>query len=185
MKAARASWTAPRASLTALAAVAAAALACSGRPAATVVPEPFIAFERDLAGFREWEVVDLPRSNGEGMVHVAGRRREYLNRRPPAGAKTFPVGTMLVKEMLEGAAEGHKIFAMVKRGGGYNVDGASGWEWFELRERADGTTGIVWRGINAPAGEGYAGKKSGSCNACHHLATSNDSVESPVVRLIP
>lgn len=169
----------------ALAVASIASLGCSRRSPPTVVAEPFIVFERDLAGFRGWEPVDLPRSGGAGMAHVAGLRREYLNRRPPAGAKTFPVGTILVKEMLEGASPGHRIFAMAKRGGGYNAEGASGWEWFELRERGDGTIGIVWRGISAPAGEGYAGRKSGGCNACHQMAASNDSVQSPLVRLTP
>jgi hypothetical protein len=146
---------------------------------------PFIALERDLQGFRDWEIVELTDRKAQGITHVAGRRREYVNHRPPAGATSFPVGTMFVKELMEGADAGHQLFAMVKRGGDYNSRGAPGWEWFELRPRDDGSIGIVWRGINAPVGEDYGGDPSGGCNTCHGLSRSNDYVKSPEVRLSP
>ena len=89
----------------------------------------------------------------------------------------------MVKELVEGAPEGHKLFAMVKRGGDYNAQGARGWEWFELRERDEGSIGIVWRGTNAPTGEHYGGDPSGGCNNCHDLALKNDYVRSRSVKL--
>ncbi|MES1205578.1 MAG: hypothetical protein ABUS79_06535 [Pseudomonadota bacterium] len=154
-------------------------------PPPTATPEPFIAFERDLQAFRDWESIDLPRGGAQGITHVAGVRREYLNRRPPAGATRFPVGTIFIKELREGADAGHQLFAMVKRGAGYNRDGATGWEWFELRPRTDGSLGIVWRGINAPVGEEYGGDPAGGCNSCHGMSAANDFVKSPVVKLRP
>ncbi len=45
---------------------------------------------------------------------------------------------------------------MVKRGGGFNAEGAVGWEWFELTERDDESVAIKWRGVSAPSGEATA-----------------------------
>src|SRR5262249_17806484 len=86
----------------------------------------FIAFERDFAGFRDWEAfhIDAPLPTA-GDVHTSGPRTEYLNRRPPHGASAFPVGTIIVKEIE--SDDLHKIFAMVKRGGDYNTKGPLGW----------------------------------------------------------
>jgi Cytochrome P460 len=144
---------------------------------------PFIALERDFQDFRSWEAIDLPDKSPQGITHVAGKRREFINQRPGAGSRNFPVGTMLVKEILTGAQEGHQLFAMVKRGGGYNSDGAPGWEWFELREREDRTIGVVWRGINAPKGEHYGGDPMGGCNSCHEVSAKNDFVRSRALAL--
>lgn len=147
--------------------------------------EPFVAFERDFAAFRDWDRVETGRANPQGITHVAGRRRVYVNARPAAGAgaSAFPVGTILIKEILEGAEDGHRIFAMVKRGGGYNAQGARGWEWFELAARPDDSLAIVWRGINAPKGEDYGGDPQGGCNDCHGRAAKNDFVRSAGLRL--
>jgi hypothetical protein len=145
-------------------------------------PEPFIAFERDLQAFRDWERIQLVDRPAQGVTHEKGNAREYVNRRPAPGAKVFPVGTILVKEM-SGGAEGDHIFAMVKRGGGYNARGAPGWEWFELKERKDESFAIVWRGINAPDGESYGGDPMGGCNDCHQLGAKNDYVRAEALSL--
>lgn len=155
----------------------------SAAQAAVPRAAPFVAFERDFAGFRDWPRVETGPASPQGITHVAGRRRVYVNARPPAGADTFPVGTILIKELLEGADEGHRIFALVKRGGGYNAGGARGWEWFELSAREDDSLAIVWRGINAPKGEDYGGDPQGGCNDCHARAGKNDFVRSPGLRL--
>ena len=99
-----------------------------------------------------------------------------MNARPAPGATSFPVGTMIVKEVRNEQKKTHEIFAMVKRGAGYNQRGAPGWEWFELTERRDESIAIAWRGINAPNGEDYAGDPLGGCNSCHELAAKNDYV---------
>jgi hypothetical protein len=178
--------SAPRAALDvavalAVASGALAAPGCGGgeRPARASPPAraPFIALERDFQGFRLWEAIPLPTRAPSGITHLAGRRTEYLNARPAAGTRTYPVGTILVKEIDAGAPEGHQLVAMVKRGGGYNARGARGWEWFELRDRGDGSVGIVWRGLNAPDGESYGGDPLGGCNACHEMAAADDYVK--------
>lgn len=145
--------------------------------------EPFIAFERDFQGFRRWPSIALPEREAQGLTHLDGRRTEFVNARPPAGASTFPVGTILVKEIDTGKRGHHQLFAMVKRGGGYNAQGARGWEWFELREREDGSVGVNWRGLNAPSGEGYGGDPAGGCNGCHEIAADNDFVRASALRL--
>jgi hypothetical protein len=74
-----------------------------------------------------------------------------------------------------------QYFAMVKRGGSENAYGAKGWEWFELQNAADGTPGIVWRGVN-PANGSYGGNPTGGCNPCH-VACGNDSVCAKEIQL--
>jgi len=66
---------------------------------------------------------------------------EYIKRPPASGSSEFPVGTLIVKEATGGTIP-HEIFAMAKRGGGFNRD-APGWEWFELQDQP---VVIVWRG---------------------------------------
>lgn len=146
-------------------------------------PVPFIAFERDFLGFRDWYAVELPKLEAQGVTHTEGEAKEWVNALPSPGRSSFPVGTMIVKEVTNREKETHEIFAMVKRGGDYNLRGAPGWEWFELRERPDETLAIVWRGINAPNGEDYAGDPLGGCNSCHQLAARNDFVKTTTLAL--
>ncbi len=138
-----------------------------------------IAFPADFAGYVKWtstpgtsDIVSDP-----GLVHAAGPRTVYINKRPPAGSKEFPVGTVIVKEIVTSEdVSQRKIFAMVKRGGNYNATGAANWEWFELARFADGSASIKWRGLGPPSGESYGGDKNGGCNTCHGAAKANDYV---------
>lgn len=157
--------------------------------------EPFIALERDFQGFEGWTKVNLAARPAQGDAHGAGDAQEYINQLPPAGSRSFPAGTILVKTMKSerrpaaagagGGApvDGTDVFAMVKRGAGYNPKGSAGWEWFELRVRADRSFGIVWRGVNPPDGEGYGRDASGGCNSCHQQASKNDFVQAPALTL--
>ena len=140
----------------------------------------FIAVERDFRCFRSWSRLELGAGSGT-TVHDMGQRVAYVNRKPGPGQKTFPVGTMIVKTtQSEKAPEDWQIFAMVKRGGGFNASGASDWEWFELKI-ADGSPTLLWRGLGPPVGEGYA--QGASCNDCHATAKPNDFVQSPGLAL--
>jgi hypothetical protein len=152
-------------------------------PPALPRAEPFIAFERDFQGFRDWREVDLPKLEAQGVTHTEGKAREYVNAFPAPGRSSFAVGTIIVKEVTNEEKKTHEVFAMVKRGGGYNRSGAPGWEWFELHERPDESIAIVWRGINAPNGESYAGDPLGGCNSCHQLAAKNDFVKTATLAL--
>jgi len=138
------------------------------------VHAPFIALERSFQGFQNWARVDLPDRPEQGNTHVAGETHEYINTPTEPGAKEFPVGTIFVKTVE--STKKSDIFGMVKRGAGYNASGASGWEWFGLRARPDGSVAIVWRGVNAPDGETYGGDPLGGCNGCHGAAAKNDHV---------
>jgi hypothetical protein len=135
----------------------------------------FIAFASDFAHYKQWTSYSY--TNDGGTVHNSGPRTEYINHLPPAGAKAFPVGTIIVKDIK---SQDPNMFAMVKRGGGYNSGGAAGWEWFELVQ--DTPLRIQWRGFGPPAGETYGGDPT-ACNDCHRAATDNDSVLSPKIRL--
>lgn len=149
-------------------------------------PDPasdtFLAVDSSFTGFRTWEPFPLaPGPNG--TIHTAGARTEYLNRAPPPGSTSFPVGTIIVKESDDGPFASRQVFARVKRGGGYNAAGAAGWEWFELVNVDEQRVTRVWRGVGPPVGEKYGGDPDGGCNGCHGAAKSNDFVLSPPLQL--
>jgi hypothetical protein len=144
---------------------------------------PFIAFKSNFENYRTWESFKLPDGSSD-IVHLAGPKTEYLNKRPVKGAKSFPVGTIIVKELEVGDFAARKVFAMVKRGAGFNSSGAKDWEWYELSNTADGNVAAIrWHGVGPPLGEMYGGDPSGGCNSCHSAGASNDSVLSAVLQL--
>ena len=136
----------------------------------------FIAFASDFQGYDGWRRLDLgvvPPTDNE----LPGPRALYVNRAPEHGASEFPVGTMIVKAIETGAPSEWQMFAMVKRGGGFNYVGARGWEWFELTQTDDRRVAVQWRGVAPPSGMGYgAGTQGGVCNTCHAGSAANDYV---------
>ncbi|MFN7143427.1 MAG: hypothetical protein ACK4YP_06610 [Myxococcota bacterium] len=140
--------------------------------------ESFVAMQADFDGYRTWTDHTV---EPEDTGHPDGARTVYINTAPDGGT-TFPVGTVIVKEIVGG-----DIHAMAKRGGGFNPDGAIGWEWFELVTATDGSPVIKWRGTEAPEGEAYGqlpgsapedtgDAVTGDCNTCHGAAVGNDYV---------
>ncbi len=153
--------------------------ACGGTSAADAGPQ-FAAIQRDFAGYTGWAKFDLGTDQGD-TVHSAGTRTVYINKLPPHGSTSFPLGSILVKTIGEATATPGKTFAMAKRNGGFNAHGCVGWEWFEL----DGTTAplIVWRGTQPPPGEAYnPGGVGDQCNDCHRNAPK-DAVYGDAVQL--
>jgi len=148
--------------------------ACGGAtpPPSTGTGVPFIAYARDFADYQSWPSNTITYGQASGMTHVGGTRTIYINQLPGPDAIAFPVGTIIVKET---AADG-RIFAQVKRGGGYNVTGAVDWEWYELGVATNNAIGIKWSGFGPPAGEQYGGDPNGTCNSCHVAGQSNDYV---------
>jgi hypothetical protein len=137
----------------------------------------FVAAASNFVGFTKWTSFSF-QSDGttDGLTHVSGHRIVYIDPLPPKGSKTFPVGTIIVKQIQPGEANA-QTFAMAKRGGVYNSSGAPGWEWFELDPTLPDTTPMLrWRGVAPPAGENYSGSPNGTCNDCHGADTANDSV---------
>lgn len=158
-------------------------LAGCGTPTATPDAGPlnptYIALARDFDGFEQWERFDLG-PQPAGSVHSAGPRSVFLRARPPKGASAFPVGTLLVKVLHTDGGTPGEIFAMAKRGGGYNAE-AAGWEWFQLEPEAQPRI-MIWRGEQPPAKAGYAGGPAGACNECH-VEGGNDHVLTPTLKL--
>ncbi len=163
---------------------------CKGEP--TDTSGQFIAFAGSFNGFHGWnqapatptDKLTLPpgfvASDGGGFesdagVHDTGPMTVYWNQTPQSGSTEFPVKTIIVKETNETDPTVRQIFAMVNRGADYNASGAVNWEWFELKNGADGAVSIVWRGYGPQAGEQYGGNAH-VCNDCHALAVSNDYV---------
>lgn len=144
----------------------------------TTSRDPFVAFAGDFQPFRTWERMFIAGTGLDDPIH-GGDRSIYVNRRPPAGSREFPVGTIIVKHM---ESPGGQTFAMVKRGGGFDPDGAVGWEWFRLVE-SDGAVWIAWRGVGPPDGETYGGAAGGVCNGCHFAGKANDWVQYPGLKL--
>ncbi len=150
--------------------------ACGGGGTSQPPPGTFIALQRDFLDFEQWEAFGPPKAS-TGSTHLAGPFTVYLKARPPKGSTAFPVGTVIVKSAFPTELAGEeKLFAMAKRGGDFNADGAAGWEWFEL-VRSKGVPVILWRGIGAPAGEHYS-QVDGTCNDCHRGSLGNDFVNS-------
>jgi len=158
------------------------ALCCSGSstPDTSSVDDrvksgTFVAFAEDFRGFHSWPSYDVTDGAALAGIHDGSTVTEYLNKEPKHGATEFPVGTIIVKEATGGTIP-HELFAMVKRGGGFN-SGAPGWEWFDLSTVMDGKDGvsIVWHGFGPPAGDTYGGDATAGCNTCH-VACGNDAV---------
>lgn len=135
----------------------------------------FLAFSKDFRGYRAWAAYDVTGDADLAGIHDGSTVIEYLNHAPPSGLDEFPVGTIVVKEATGGTLP-HELFAMVKRGGGFNT-GLPGWEWFELENLEDGkdSVNIVWHGFGPPAGDTYGGDAGSGCNTCHRDC-GNDGV---------
>jgi hypothetical protein len=161
------------------------AIAHCGEPG----PTQYIAFESEFADFRAWPRVAVGSAALPG--HPAGQR--FVHRRPAsasimapppetdaatsadggAAIARFAPGTILVKTVENGTPDTWDIFAMVKRGGTYNHNGAQGWEFFDLGITAEGRVYIRGRGV-APGSHAY-GETAGvgiSCNDCHGTASA-------------
>ena len=169
------------ASMLAACALAACALAAcgSGDGGGDDAPNSFLAFSTTFAPFRTWTSFhsDGPADDGTFTPDVLGPRTQYINKPPAPGSQEFPIGTVIVEAREN---EGMKIFAGVKRGGGFNAGGAANWEWFELTDKP---VTIVWRGVGPPIGDTYGGDPNGGCNACHMKCAANDYVCSPMLSL--
>jgi hypothetical protein len=147
-------------------------------------PTEFVAYASSFDCFQSWSSAPAvaPDDAGDGL-HGVGSLQVYWNQTPPHGSTSFPVGTIVVKETQEADPTQRIVFAMVKRGNGYNSGGASGWEWFSLQNNTDGSVNILWRGVVAPAGETYANQQIGDCNGCHTAASANDDVWDEALQL--
>lgn len=147
----------------------------------------FIALNSDFADYETWNKFEI--SNGfVGSSHLEGPRTVFINKLPAAGAKEFEQGTIIVKQTRNGEKGLWEVHAMVKRGNGFNAEGATDWEWMDLRHNPAGVPLIRWRGEAAPVGETYqvAGGGevvAGDCNGCHLEAKNNDFVKSSALQL--
>ena len=142
----------------------------------------FQAVTKDFQNYTSWEPFHMGAGPLDGGTHTSGPRTAFLKSRPPHGSSAFPVGTIIVKQTNEDSPSSRRIFAMVKRGGGYNSSGAKDWEWFELASNDGGSVFINWRGLGPPAGESY-GPADQTCNACHAGAKDNDYVQAEPLQL--
>jgi hypothetical protein len=158
-------------------------VSCAGDDDLTRDGSAFLAFASDFEHYRSWRSFDLPAAAVPSSPHTDGPRTEYLNREPPKGSTAFPIGTIIVKDIQPTDDQPARTFAMVKRGGTYNANGAVGWEWFELKTVGTSSVGIAWRGFGPPRGETYGGDAFAGCNTCHMGARDNDYVLSPAIRL--
>jgi hypothetical protein len=149
----------------------------------------FIAQSADFGGYRDWPSVVVA-TTPDASGHNAAPRTVYVSQLPAEGATEWPVGTVLVKEGsgLEASGQtGTQTHAMVKRGGSFNVQGARGWEWFEVGITTTNTVAIQWRGERPPDGESYgcliadcSGAQSLVCNDCHGAADNDHVLSEPL-----
>jgi Cytochrome P460 len=146
-------------------------------------PTVFVAYASSFDGFHAWSSAPATSDTDAGDGLHVGPLRVYWNAPPPHGSASFPVGTIIVKESEQTDVTQRTVFAMVKRGGGYNASGANGWEWFSLQDQTDGSVTILWDLPVPPPGETYANQPIGDCNGCHALAKSNDYVWDSALQL--
>ena len=119
----------------------------------------------------------------DGGVHPVPET-EYWKIPSPITGNEFPLRTIIVKETNEADPTARQVFALVKRGGDFNPTGAVNWEWFELKNNADGSVVIGWQGYGPPSGSAdiYGGNPA-VCNTCHIKAAANDYVWSAALQL--
>jgi hypothetical protein len=135
----------------------------------------YLAFAQNFFGYHSWPSYDVSEDADLVGIHDGSVVTEYINRLPASDSTEFPVGTLVVKEATGGTIP-HEIFAMAKRGGGFNSV-ATGWEWFELEnlDCPDDRVKLIWRGVGPPVGEMYGGDPNAGCNSCH-AECGNDAV---------
>lgn len=142
----------------------------------------FIPTATDLTGFQDWPVA-VHRTD-----HAGRPMSLYMNQAVPAEGYEFEKMTMIVKTVeIGGAMDQWEVHAMVKRGGGYGVHGAPGWEFLNLRVLNTGAVVILNRGDGTGLG-GYSdpAEMSGTdavCLDCHGDAGDNDYVMAPEFRI--
>jgi hypothetical protein len=153
-------------------------------------PIAFVAQTEDFTGYEDWMSFNEDDKHGDG----AGTTTVYLNKLPPTGATSFPVGTIVVKTMQATDGSMFTIHAMAKRGNGFNSAGARGWEFFELALNPKGVPFYLWRGVNPPTGEQYrailsknnvqASTPELKCNDCHASSSFRDGTSGQLAELI-
>lgn len=148
-------------------------------------PGTFIAFDPDFAGYRSWQSYDLGVMTPPG--HPMGRQVLYVSRALPTGATRFEDRTIIIRE-IQADPDPTKwdLFAMARRGGGYNAMGALDWEFFILSLDSQGAPHIVSRGIspNETSSSPYHPGEGITCNTCHggEEARRGDCVLSAEIR---
>jgi len=175
-----------------VAALAVEAAGCNGSDAADAdagcVPfDPQVNASNQVTAFDNFcNWTSAPATNSEDAgdgIHAPGPLTVYWNNSPPHGSSTFPMGTIIIKESQQADVTTRTAFAMVKRGCGFNADGAQNWEWFSVADNGNCTMTLLWRGAFAPVGETYSGKPAGDCNSCHGMVVDNDYVWDTALQL--
>ncbi len=150
----------------------------------------FVPVASDFKCYGSWTEFDL--GSGDGGVDEAGScahvanvpRVGYMNKIPPHGSTSFPVGTMIIKEIHTTPNPADwPVFSMVKRGGGYDPgSGCEGWEWYGLNLTTSACDAhMQWGGIGPTGNDLYA--SCGACSTCHSAAQTNDCVLAPEMSL--
>ncbi len=128
---------------------------------------------------------DAGASDVDACAHVLDvPRTAYMNKTPAHGSTSFPVGTMIIKEIRTTPDPSTwQVFAMAKVGGNFDPgSGCVGWEWYGLDPPdGGGTCHFQWSGTQPATSETYA--SCGPCATCHSAAQNNDCVIAPELSL--
>jgi len=142
-------------------------LACTSADGSTpdAGPSMFIAVRSDFEPYASWPSFYLGTVPPPDAPDLAGPRTVYINRMPPAGAKSFPVGTIIVKRIEAQPTP-------------------QSWQLFGLSIDARDNVAIDWRGDGPPPDGSYGGLASSiGCVFCHMNAKANDFVQTPALAL--
>ncbi len=127
------------------------------RPAANSCTEagPFVAVQSSFK-IQTWPKFDLGTDAGGDGLGDVGDRIVDINKVPPHGSTSFPVGTILVKTAGFGTADAGLDVRHGQARSLLQRLGRRGMEWFELQPQASGSVQvIIWRGVQQPAADVY------------------------------
>ena len=165
--------------------IAAIGVGCSSGGTEPTSETTFLATSASFSDFCSWsQAPATTEADASDGLHGLGPLTVYWNHAPPHGATAFPVGTIIVKANDATDPTQRTIFAMVKRGGGFNSSGAVGWDWYSLQQTtaACDVELVLWSGPTPPNGETYANQPVGDCNGCH-VQAGNDGVWDSALQL--
>lgn len=135
------------------------------------IQQEYVANDADFVNYQSWVRIESATgdSPANGGAHAVNSTRNTYKKQASASpyleVDGYPVGTVIVKEIMRADGSLGTVYGMVKRGGDFSPESA-GWEWFLL----DNTN----QQINTRS----EGGGLGYCTSCHIQAGNPSLVDS-------
>ncbi len=137
-------------------------------------PSEFVADNTTFAGFKSWTLTDTKKGTDPALkdAHAGNdttaKRMIYIKNNQKLVNGLYPVGTLIVKQLVDKDGKVIMNTAMAKRGN--NFDAANNnWEYFVIMDSG---------AIMVDAGTTMRGKNlmNGMCVGCHNVAKAKDFI---------